>query len=310
MLERLTPLLLILFAGILWQRLRPGGIDAAPLRRAINTLNITLLIPCLILHVILGTPLPAGFGAVPVTAALVILGALTLNTLIYGPLLRQIPPGGKGAMILAGSFGNGVGVALPVVIALVGEPLGSVPILYTLIASVPLAWTLGVMVALRHTTHALVRPMWQELLRSPPFAAVVVALICRELQLVPPTTLADTFEQLGRTALPLVIFVVGLSLNLRGIRRWWQVLPAVSVKSLVSPLLAWGLGSWFGLEGAVLTALVLTAATSSFNVGIVLSDRYGLDVDLYALAVAISSVIYFTTAPLWAVWLEAAPPAF
>lgn len=308
MLERLTPILLIICAGLLWQRFTPGGLEAAQLRRTINGLNIYLLIPCLILHVLLGSPLPGGYGSVPAVAALVILAALALNTLVYGHLLRPILPGGKGAMILAGSFGNGVGVALPVVIALVGESVGSVPILYTLLASVPLAWTLGVMVALHHTSHALVRPMWQELLRSPPFAAVLIAMTCRETGLIPPPTLAATFEQLGRTALPLVIFVVGLSLNLRGLSRVWQVMPALGIKGVLSPLLALGLGRWMGLEGAMLTALVLTAATSSFNVGIVLSDRYGLDVDLYALAVALSSALYFATAPLWAAWLGAAPP--
>ena len=303
MLEGLTPILLILCAGLLWQPLQPGGLNAMALRRVINTLNIYLLIPCLILHVILTSPLPEHFGAVPAVAALVILTALAVNSLIYGYLLKPVAPGGKGAMILAGSFGNGVGVALPVVIALVGESAGSVPILYTLLASVPLAWTLGVMVALRHTTRVLVRPMWQELLRSPPFAAVLIALACREAGLTPPAALAATFEQLGRTALPLVIFVVGLSLNLRGAARLWQTLPALAVKGVLSPLLALLLGGWLGLEGAMLTALVLTAATSSFNVGIVLSDRYGLDVDLYTMAVALSSALYFATAALWATWL-------
>ena len=46
-------------------------------------------------------------------------------------------------------------------------------------------------------------------------------------------------------------------------------------------------------------ALVLTAASASFNVGVVIADRYGLDADLYALSVAASVVLFVLLVPLW-----------
>ena len=300
MLGQLAPVGVILLLGIVWQWLAPGGMAALQLRRAINTLNIYLLIPGLIMHIMAGQPLLARSWQVPLAGFLVIGGCLALSALTYRAMGERLAPAGRGAMILAASFGNGVGIALPVVVALYGVAAGQVPILYTLLASVPLAWTVGVAVAVRHAGYSGGAPMWRQLLRSPPLLTVLLALALRAGDVALPPLALKLFAQLADAALPLVIFVVGLSLNLRGLNRAWGALPALIIKCLVSPLLALGVGLALGMEGAALGALVITAATASFNVGIVLADRYDLDIELYALAVAVSATAYLLLAPLCA----------
>ena len=144
--------------------------------------------------------------------------------------------------------------------------------------------------------------MWHHLLRSPPLWAVIVGLTIAEspLTLSPPAL--ATLDMLARATVPLMLFTVGLSLNIRGLARLPIALPAIFSKSLLSPLIALFVGQALGFHGPALGALVITAATASFNVGVVLADRYALDVDLYGVTVAITAALYFCLLPLW-VWL-------
>ena len=82
----------------------------------------------------------------------------------------------------------------------------------------------------------------------------------------------EPFRLLGAAAVPTVLFVFGLSLHGRRIlepgsgRR--DVLLAVILKSIVMPLVAWGVGALvFGLEGvALFTVVVLAALPTAQNV--------------------------------------------
>ncbi len=299
--ETLLPAGLLLLCGVAWKIADPGGITSTQMRQQLNLLNIYLLIPGMVLAVILRSPVSGDTWLLPVAAWLVIGTCLLLNTLTYRHLLKATPDPTKGAMVLAGSFGNGVGLAAPVVIAVYGLEAARVPILYTLLGSLPMTWTLGVAISLGHAGHR-VGPMWHHLLRSPPLWAVLggLAIIASPYSL--PAPLNATLEMLTQAAVPLMLFTVGLSLNLKGFTRIRVALPAIFSKSIISPVVALIVGHLLGLEGSTLGALVVTAATASFNVGVVLSDRYNLDVELYGVTVAVTAVLFFCLLPIWS-WL-------
>lgn len=301
MLTSLLPAGLLLACGVVWRVFEPGAVPTAQMRQHLNLLNIYLLIPGMILLVILRSQIGIETWILPVTAWLVIGSCLLVNTFIYRHLLKSAADTSKGAMILAGSFGNGVGLAAPVVIALYGLEAAKVPILYTLLGSLPITWTLGVAISLGHAGH---RPgaMWRHLLNSPPLWAVLIGLAISLSPFTPPPPAIATLELIADAAIPLMLFTVGLSLNVSGFARIGTAVPAVLSKSILSPLVALLVGQAMGLEGAILGALVVTAATASFNVGVVLADRYELDVELYGVTVAVTAGLYFCLLPLWS-WL-------
>ncbi len=298
MITALLPSGLLVIAGVLWRIIEPDKQPAVVLRQRLNTVAIYLLIPALILNVMLRSRVDTQTWLLPLAAWLTIGCCLLVNVCAYRTLFGKAENRSKGAMILAGSFGNGVGVAAPVVIAIYGIEAARVPILYTLLGSLPITWTLGVAIALGHGGEQTA-PMWRELLRSPPLWAALFGLGIALYGLPIPAWVTETLEMLSRAAVPLMLFAVGLSLNLKGIRRISVAAPAIITKSLISPLIACGIGVLLGLQGITLGALVMTAATASFNVGVVLSDRYDLDVDLYGITVAVTAILYFTLLPLW-----------
>ena len=301
MVDSLLPAGLLILCGVIWRLIEPGNLPAHLVRQRLNTVAIYLLIPALILAVTLRSEINAEVWLFPLCAGLIIGSCLLINVFTYARLLPDTPKPTKGAMILAGSFGNGVGVAAPVVIALYGLEQARVPIMYTLLGSLPITWTLGVAIALRNAGHET-KPMWRELSKSPPLIAVLTGLAISAADVTVPMALMATLDQLTRAAVPIMLFTVGLSLNFRGLARIATAIPAIFTKSVISPVIAFFVGQLFGLEGAVLGALVVTAATASFNVGVVLSDRYELDVDLYGVTVAVTAVLYFTLLPVWG-WL-------
>ena len=301
MIQTLLPAGLLVLCGIIWRIIEPGGLPSTQVRQQLNVLNIYLLIPGMILSVMLRSQLGSETWLLPVAAWVVIGTCLLLNTAIYRHLFTHTADRSKGSMILAGSFGNGVGLAAPVVIAVYGLDAAKVPIIYTLLGSVPITWTIGIAIALGHGGQR-VGPMWHLLLRSPPLWAVLAGLAIAASPLQLPASIITTLNLLAQTAVPLMLFTVGLSLNIRGFARIHLALPAIFSKSIISPLVALLVGRALGLEGAILGALVVTAATASFNAGVVLADQYDLDVELYGVAVAITATLYFCLLPIWS-WL-------
>ena len=299
MMEKLGPIGIILLIGMLWRRTEPAGIPVHSLRQTLNSLNLTLLVPALVLRVMAESDIHYATLLVPLIAAAVIVSCLITGGIFYTRLSRRIPRETRGAMILASSYSNGIGLAMPVIVAYLGVGVAWVPVLYTLLGSSPLAWTLGVTVAVSHSPERIAGRLWREMLRSPPLFAVLFGLLANYLGWEYPAPLHAAIISLADAALPMIIFIVGLSLSVKSLSRMRFAVSAVAIKSLLSPLLALLFGSLLGLETNILTALVLTAASASFNVGVVISERYRLDTELYTLVVGVTTLAFILLSPFW-----------
>jgi predicted permease len=98
-----------------------------------------------------------------------------------------------------------------------------------------------------------------------------------------------------------MLFSLGLGLQWGGgwRKRLPLVMPVLAISLLINPLLVWGAARGLGLDGDVLTAVVLEAAMPSMVLGIVLCDRYRLDTGLYAMAVTLTTALSLITLPAW-----------
>lgn len=295
----LVPLLAMVSAGLVWQRWAAGDADAARTRRVLGALTVSVFAPALVLDMVLRTRLEPGLLAIPAAGLAAVGASGAALWALYVLAGRTLTAPQLGALALATVFGNGLGMALPVVEGLMQGRLNHIPLAYDLTVTLPLVWTVGALVAAR-LGGVQTRAIGAELLRLPPFLALLAALAWKLSGLPIPGWVLDATAFSGRAAVPLLALMVGLSL--RWPTRWpvpgW-IAAAVGVRMLVAPLAAWALGRALGLEGEPLAATVLTAAAPSVIVGVALCDRYRLDGALFGAVLTVTTAAYVLAAPLY-----------
>lgn len=300
MIDVILQMAALIICGVVWQLVKPGGLSADLTRKVLTSVVYYLLLPALVLAVMWQAPLGGATTAIVLVAAAgVFAGILT------GALLCRFCQQGRaqtGAMILAMAFPNVTYLGLPVLEATFGSWSRSVAIQTDILATTPLLFTVGIMLASRLGQSAgPALNLSRELIHIPAMWAALIAIGLNLLQLPMPRVLAGLLDLLGRGVVPLMLFSLGLSLQWR--TDSWRKLPAVGivagVRLILIPLLAWPLSALLGLSGELRAAVVMEAAMPSMVIGIVLCDRFGLDVNLYATAVTVTTALSIVTLPLW-----------
>ncbi len=289
----------LILCGVLWRVLAPGELDARTTRTALTGLVYYLFLPALVLLVLWQTPL--GLGSLKI-AAVAIAGILVSMLVIAGfcHACRMDGPT-RGAVILAASFPNATYLGLPVLEATLGKPARSIAIQYDLFACTPLLLTVGILIASRYGTQNRSPSLLRGLARVPAVWAALLA-ICLNLAAVPMPAMLTTFLQtLSQGVVPLMLISLGLSLVFRGehVRELRAVIPALTVKLFVMPVVVLLAAKSLQMTGLTYQAVVLEAAMPSMVLGLVLSDRYGLNSAVYAATVTLTTVASLFTLGLW-----------
>jgi hypothetical protein len=113
-----------------------------------------------------------------------------------------------------------------------------------------------------------------------------------------PGPVLDAAQLMGRAVIPVMIFTVGLALDFRDLRRLPAALPALTLKLILAPVLAWLIARAVGVTGEVLQAVVIEGAMPVMVLSLVIADEFELDVPLAATCIAVSTVASFFTLPL------------
>lgn len=290
----------LILCGVIWQRLRPAGLTPELTRKVLTTLVYYLLLPALVLSVMWRVELGTTTAAIAVTGAVMILLGMGL-----GRVMCRFCQQGKaqtGAMLLAMSFPNVTYFGIPVLEATFGPWARSIAIQYDMLSCTPLLFTLGIFTAARFgQTDAAAAPKQREWLKIPALWMTLVAILLNLNHVALPTAFGGLLDMLGRCVVPLMLFSLGLSLQWR--QDSWQKLPAVGIvaliRLLVIPLIAVPFTVVLGLSGEFRAAVVMEAAMPSMVLGIMLCDRFGLDVNLYATAVTVTTFLSMFTLPFW-----------
>ena len=289
----------LILCGVLWRIFRPMGLAAHTLRRSLTSLVYVLLLPALVLMVIWRAPLGLDAVRIAVAAAVGIIAGLFMAWLWYrrGGNKRQA----VGALLLAAAFPNATYMGLPMLEAVLGPAGRNIAIQYDLFACTPLLLTLGIMLAARYGGVRSKESTFVALLKVPPLWAAVIGVVLNISQVAQPAVISGWLNMLASGVVPLMLFSLGLSLSWAA--GWWRqfplVFPVVLIQLLFVPLLVWSLATPLGLQGQVLTGVVLEAAMPSMVLGIVLCDRFRLNTSLYAMAVTLTTALSAVSLPLW-----------
>lgn len=289
----------LILCGVSWRILKPGALDADTTRKVLTAVVYYLLLPALVLKVLWSAPLGMTSLVISALAAAGVLTAIGLSILVCNSCHHSSAV--SGTVILAASFPNATYMGLPVLENILGENGANIAIQYDLFACTPLLLTVGILLSRHYGENHGERAVLTTLFKVPPLWAAVAAVIFNTSGIPLSSWLNQWLEMLASGVVPLMLFSLGLSL------RWdtWHpgqlpaLLPVLLLQLLITPLLVWGLASWFGLEQDVLTGVVLEAAMPSMVLGLVLCDQYRLDTGLYAAAVTLTTALSLLTLPLW-----------
>jgi predicted permease len=303
LLKTLLPLSLLIAAGGIWPRWQ-SGISIVGLRGEINRLVLNFFAPVLFFSA--GAAATVNFSLLQVP---LILGAATLFglglaalALFATPLGHGLSNPARGAIMLGSGFGNVLFFGYPFLTTVFGERGARYPFFADMLATTPLVWSLGVWIAFRcgkHTEHASFLRMW---LKLPPvwgFAAGLAA----NLSGLPLTPLIEAAHWAGSPTIPLMLFVLGLTIPWHDLRPQKAIAVALLIKLALMPLLALGVAlAWPGPLSEPGEAGVLEAAMPTMVMVIALADRFGLDTRLAGLIMGWSTLTGLVTLPFW-LWL-------
>jgi predicted permease len=308
MAENLIAFFIIIAGGVFFQWKRPGAIDPDAARHVINTTVIRFFLPAMCFKVIASSPLDANTVLLPLSAAITIFISLAAAFLIYSVIEKftNISKKEKGVFLLAASFGNVTFLGLPLLTGLYGEDAARYVLLYDLMATTPLLWFAGAAIASsygkgRKTT---VKESFITVAKLPPIWGLVAGFAVNFAGVNLPSFLIKTLDLLSMPIVPMMIFSVGLALTIPKIKETVIAVPAVIVKLCLSPLIAYGVVMFLGMEGLALKSSVMEAAMPSMVLTLVLSAQFKLENKLAALMIVLTTASSFITMPFVSLLLK------
>lgn len=303
MLEVILQMTGLLACGVVWRFVEPAGLGYKQTRTVLTSLVYYLLLPALVLSVLWQTKLGDNTLLIALAAASGVIAGLVLSLFTCRACKSRAAQ--TGAIILAVAFPNATYMGLPVMEATFGTWARSVAIQFDLFACTPLLFTLGILIASRLGSGDKLRSPITELMRIPALWAALLAVVLNILAVPMPSLIKGWLQLLERGVVPLMLFSIGLSLEwkLSHLRQLPPVLPVIALRLFIVPFLVMLVTGLLGLSGELRAAIVMEAAMPSMVLGIVISDRFNLDVSLYASAVTITTLLSLVTLPLWYHWL-------
>lgn len=305
MLEVMLPISLLIAAGGWWQR-RLGENDVLMVRRYISTMVINLFAPALLFAAAATAKFDQQLMSVPLIMIAGIILSWGVLHVVTEWLCRyaHIAAPTRAALMLCGMFGNILFVGYPVLHYIYGERGGEFAAFADMGASTPLLWGLGVWIAthigqqVRDPGHPIIN--W---IKLPPVWAFVIGVVLAHTGW-PIDKLVHAARFIGQPAVPVMLLMLGLSIPWQRLVPRREAILVIIWKLLVLPMLAWlAAKQMVGELQPAQVAGVLESGVPTMLMALSLADRYRLDVELTALIIAWTTILYVLTLPAWLVFL-------
>ena len=168
---------------------------------------------------------------------------------------------------------------------------------------VPLA-NFGAVHALVHRSGGLVR----ELIKNPLLIATLAGISCNLAGVVLPEFVATTLSRIGSASIAIGLMTVGAGLRLSAVYEGKSMAAYfIVVKLLALPMVAWLLGSAFGLPPLQLQIIVMFAALPTASSAYVLAARMGGNGPYVAFLISAGTLVSVLTLPVWLAVLQQGP---
>jgi predicted permease len=305
MFDTLITFAIIFAASLLFKLLRVGS---NAVKEGINKVVLNVLLPALGVKTFSWADTDPSVLLVPASAWVVVvlttlIGLLTVKVI---KLFFTVSFEETGVLIILTAFGNVLYLGVPVLEALYGVETVKYALLFDLLATSILAWTLAAFVASYYGDRKplSLRGSIKTIVTLPPLWGIIVGVLLNLTGLRPEGALLKTLDMLSCAVTPLMIFSVGLSLTMPSVKHSLLLIPFLVIKLILSPLIAFYVTGFIGMEGIARKATVMESAMPVMVLLLIISDRYRLNMPLTALAITMSTALSFITLPLVAYLLE------
>ena len=255
------------------------------------------------------TPITASLLSVPL---LVGIGSLLSGAMLYWLLYRT--PVGKNLsdktraiLMLGGMFGNTFNIGAPVLTFFYGPEAPRYAVFNDMLMTMPLIWSLGVWICTRlgshrkeatQTNNSLQPSVWRVMLSMPPIWAFIAGTTVQQLGLAYPPLVAAT-RFIGQATIPVIIFVLGMTIPWNKLTPRPEILAVAAVKLLLTPLLVWlAARLMFEPLGEAQYASVVEGTTPVMMTALIMADRFKLDHTAAALLIGWSTILFWLTLPV------------
>ena len=289
----------IILLGVAFRRLRPGGLEAATLTRAINVTVMNVFLPALCIRTLYVSRIDLEAALVPLSAGITVLTSLFLSVGVYHLFARKMDlrPTETGVLVMGATFGNITYLGLPVLIGLYGNEAAKYALFYDLLSTTPLLWFVGVPIIAGYSKGR--RPALRESLRTvaslPPVWGILAGMALNLLHVPLPQFVLKSLEMLGSLVVPLMIFSIGLALSLPEVRHACAIVPAVIIKLVLVPLISCASAVLLGLDGRALASCVIEGAMPTMVLSLLIAAQLKLDVSLAAFLIVVTTFLSFFT---------------
>lgn len=298
-LNTLAPVFLLIAIGSglqAWKFVSPGFLREA------NRVTYWLGLPALLFSQ-LATSFQHGSGAGRMLGVML---AATVLVIVAGygvAWVMKVPGPAMGTFVQGGFRGNLAFVGLPVIFSLPDTPLvGGISARTAAVLTVAptmVVYNIGGVIVLLLSQHRLgwsmVKPFIKQLATTPPLLATLAGIAYAAFGWTLPPFVDKALTALGEMALPLGLLGVGGSLvTVKLGVHWPRPLASALVKTMLSPLVGWGVGRACGLGGIelkmILILLACPTAIISYTMAMELKGDEALATGAIALSVLTSVV--------------------
>lgn len=274
------------------------------LRTNLNKVVLAIFLPALNFNVVYQTKIGYEFWQLPVLSAFGVFISVLVAVFIYAllPVERRI----KGALIIGCAFSNVTYFGIAVLQGLFPEnslEVIKVAVLFE-ITITPISVIVGAAVASIYGDELAFS--WKEALHSilkmPLLWATFIALFFNIFAIPLPDFITKATGLLASTVSGLMILSLGMALKYpvlkKSIRQMHYLLPVIAIKLFFSPLVMyWGV-VLMEVKYPYSQAAIIEAAMPSQLISLVIADRYKLDTEVLAVAIAVDTVFSFISIPL------------
>jgi malate permease and related proteins len=306
--EVMLPLSLLVAAGGLWSRWFPDT-QVEWLRNQLSRLTLYLFYPAILCSVAMVTPITRELLAVPVVSTLAAAtGGLAAWLLLYRTRFgARLPRRTRAVLVIGAMFGNTFNIGVPVLLFLHGEDALRYAVFNDMLMVMPLVWSLGVWICTRlgvDTPDGSAPPaapppnVLAVMISMPPIWAFIAGATIQQAGLDWPP-LVSAARMIGQPTIPVMLFVLGLTIPWGALVPRREVLAACALKLLLVPLAAWVYGPLlFAVPGDAQYSATVLASVPVMLTLLMLADRFDLDAPAAALFIGWSTILFWFALPL------------
>ena len=283
-------ILVSLGGGLLVARLRAMPANAAD---TLNRFVIYVCLPALVLRLVPKLRFDPSLAVLAVAPwMLLVVGVLVV---LAAARVFRFSRHVTAALLLCVPLGNTSFLGFPMIGALIGPDAVRLAVVYDQVGSFLILATYGLFVVARFSgdSKPSLRAVALRVLRFPPFIALVIAL----LPFHHPAAIDSVLQSLGAALVPIAMFAVGLSLELRIPRHPLAFVLGLSVKMLLFPFLVLAVCALLGLHGLPVRVAVLESAMPPMITAGALATMAGLAPELAAALVGYGVLLSLATLP-------------